>query len=69
MYREPACSSNKATHAVLVVGYGVDEASGSKYWLVKNSWAETWGERGYIKIARDENNMCGIASHASYPLV
>jgi len=69
VYREPECSSNKPTHAVLVVGYGVDEASGSAYWLVKNSWAESWGERGYIKIARDENNMCGIASHASYPLV
>jgi len=69
VYREPECSSVKTHHAVLVVGYGVDEASGSAYWLVKNSWGTSWGKAGYIKIAKDENNMCGIASYASYPLV
>jgi len=69
VYREAECSSVNHDHAVLVVGYGVDKASGSAYWLVKNSYWTTWGERGYIRIAKDENNMCGIASHASYPLV
>jgi len=69
VYREAECSSVKHDHAVLVVGYGVDEASGSAYWLVKNSWGTSWGDAGYIKIAKDENNMCAIASHASYPLV
>lgn len=55
-------------HAVLVVGYGV-EPDGQKYWLVKNSYSSKWGIDGYVKIAREKNNHCGIATQALYPLV
>lgn len=39
-------------HAVQLVGYGTDEASGLDYWLIRNSWGPRWGESGYIRLKR-----------------
>ncbi|CAO2207565.1 unnamed protein product [Urochloa humidicola] len=57
-------------HGVAAVGYGV-AADGTKYWVVKNSWGPEWGEKGYIRMARDvdaKEGLCGIAMEASYPV-
>ncbi|KAG7156490.1 Digestive cysteine proteinase 1-like 1 [Homarus americanus] len=67
VYYDPQCSSTRLTHGALVVGYGSDW--GREYWIVKNSWSPYWGDHGYIKIARNRNNQCGIATNAGYPLV
>ncbi|XP_058793221.1 cathepsin L-like [Phymastichus coffea] len=70
IYYEPKCKNKNddLDHGVLIVGYGTTE-NGINYWLVKNSWGDSWGENGYFKIPRNKNNHCGIATDASYPLV
>ncbi|KAI6190798.1 Cathepsin L-like cysteine proteinase [Aphelenchoides bicaudatus] len=46
-------------HALNIVGYGTSE-DGEKYWIVKNSWGQSWGiENGYVYFARGVN-ACGI---------
>lgn len=47
-------------HAVQMVGYGTDEKTKQPYWLVRNSWGPSWGEKGYIRLARfPGNEICG----------
>ncbi|VAI52339.1 ervatamin-B-like [Triticum dicoccoides] len=59
-------------HAVTVVGYGQQKQNGARYWIVKNSWGATWGEKGYIRMKRETKNpsgQCGIATSPVYPLM
>lgn len=54
-------------HLGTIVGYG--SADDTKYWIVKNVWGASWGEKGYYRVEKDVGGYgrCGIAYRPIYP--
>ncbi len=65
VFSDPGCGTN-LDHGVNLVGYGED--AGKHYWILRNSWGTSWGEKGYMRILRNKN-ICGLASSPSMPVV
>jgi len=63
----PSCKTTP-DHAVEIVGYGTE--NGIDYWIVRNSWGNTWGENGYFRIKKtsseDDIGICGLATEPSF---
>jgi len=51
-----AATKLKAAHAVELIGWGSDEKQ-QAYWIIKNSWGNSWGENGYAKVARNSKDI------------
>ena len=71
IYSDPYCGF-ELDHGVLLIGYGYDKTYDMDYWIIKNSWSDSWGENGYIRIQRnidDKRGLCGIAMDPSVPIV
>ena len=73
VYSERTCHPPYADHHVLVTGYGTqyDQGLGKvvDYWVVKNCWGTKWGDKGYMRIIRNNYNHCGIANRVTVPYV
>jgi len=55
----PKCGT-QVDHAMAAVGYGPD------YVILKNSWGESWGDKGFAKVARGYN-LCGMYKWGFHP--
>ncbi len=63
VFSDPKCYTGDIDHGVLLVAYTNDTLT------IKNSWGETWGDGGYITLARtdDDVGICGVYTSASFP--
>jgi C1A family cysteine protease len=70
IYFEENCtkSNRLPAHIMLLVGYGRTK-DGTEFWIAKNSYGKLWGESGYMRIARNKNNHCKIASYGMIPII
>ena len=48
---------NITTHVIAVTGWGMDEDTGTKYWIGRNSFGTIWGEGGWFKLERGKNTL------------
>lgn len=56
-------ASNRTTHIVSIVGWGIDKQTGIEYWRARNSWGQYWGESlGFFRIGPIGKNVLGIES-------
>merc|ERR1719443_2491541 len=53
-------------HCVMATGFNT--TAPQPYWIVRNSWASGWVEKGYIYLEMSENT-CGLADDATIPTV
>ena len=61
-----SCINRQINHGVLAVGY--DDTNVPPYWIIKNSWGTSWGEGGYLRLAKG-SNQCLITEYATYAIV
>ena len=54
IYKYDGISQKVGGHAIVLMGWG--EENGTKYWIVRNSWGNDWGDKGYFKILRGINH-------------
>jgi len=50
-------------HAIVIIGWG--KSSSTNYWIIRNSWGSSWGEKGYVRIVLGKN-ACGVENMPEY---
>jgi len=57
--------STRTNHIVSIVGWGMDEESGRRHWIVRNSWGHYWGELGYMRVEMG-SNILGLEGEVAW---
>lgn len=60
-----ACNAT-VDHAIGVIGYGSDAATGFDYWVFRNQWGASWGEGGYARVKIDYSGPTGTTLGRGY---
>jgi C1A family cysteine protease len=64
IFNSTACGTS-LDHATNVVGWG--SSAGTDYWIMRNSWGTSWGEKGYMRLAIvSGKGNCGIQMQPLY---
>ena len=61
-------------HAAVLTGWGKDEATGTWYWILRNTYGEHWGEAGYARLAFGKQpgtnfGTCALYTEGNYPVL
>jgi cathepsin L len=67
IFYDDDCVDRDLRHAALLVGYGVEK--GEEFWIVKNSFGESWGEKGFIRMSMHGGSNCGVSSYPIFPIL
>uniref|UniRef100_A0AC34RC80 Peptidase C1A papain C-terminal domain-containing protein n=2 Tax=Panagrolaimus sp. JU765 TaxID=591449 RepID=A0AC34RC80_9BILA len=59
---EDCLEQSSGLHAMVIVGYSSD------FWIIKNSWGEDWGDKGYVLFKRGIN-MCDMNLDVEAPVI
>lgn len=63
IYDDETCVKTRVgLHAVTLNGFSTKGG----YWILRNSWGARWGERGYMKLKKSDDNLCGIYNNGLY---
>eukprot|EP00743_Colponemidia_sp_Colp-15_P000828 GILK01000914.1.p1 GENE.GILK01000914.1~~GILK01000914.1.p1 ORF type:complete len:407 (-),score=38.71 GILK01000914.1:131-1303(-) len=65
VYSKTSGAEKRGGHAVKVVGWGVEASTNTPYWLIQNSWGPDWGDSGFFRMKRG-NNECNIEDQMVY---
>lgn len=61
-----AISWQNLNHSVVIFGWGVDPETKQRYWIVRNSYGSTWGDKGDFLLARGSDEFAIESETTAY---